>query len=95
MAKAVALSDGLDLLRVVGGVLGKAMYEGVLLDAPLAPTMLARLQGRRPALDDLAAIDPVLHQNLVYLKRLACACLPNPPAIIYADISWAFGSPPY
>lgn len=61
--------EGPRLLRLLGLLLGKALWEGMLLGAPLAPFFVARLQGRRPLLDDLAALDPQLHKSLTALKR--------------------------
>ncbi|KAK9832830.1 hypothetical protein WJX81_005036 [Elliptochloris bilobata] len=61
--------EGTGLLRLLGLLLGKALWEGILLGAPLAPFFVARLQGRRPLLDDLAALDPQLHKSLTALKR--------------------------
>ncbi|KAK9903317.1 hypothetical protein WJX75_002686 [Coccomyxa subellipsoidea] len=59
------------LLHFLGLAFGKALYEGILLDTPLAPFFVARLQGRRPMFDELAALDPELHRNLLHLKRYA------------------------
>lgn len=61
--------EGARLLRLLGLLLGKALWDGMLLGAPLAPFFVARLQGRRPLLDDLAALDPQLHKSLTALKR--------------------------
>jgi hypothetical protein len=66
---AVSLPRGADLLSLAGLLAGRALREGVLLDAPLAPFFVARLQGRLPALDDLAALDPELHASLLAVKR--------------------------
>lgn len=60
--------DG-SLLCLAGAVLGKALYEGILLQVPLAPFFVARLQGRLPTLDDLSFLDPEVHRNLTALKR--------------------------
>ncbi len=57
------------LLRFLGAIFGKALYEGILLDTPLAPFFVAKLQGRYPLFDDLQAFDPELHRSLVQLKR--------------------------
>ena len=38
--------------------MGKALYEGILINAAFAPFFVARLQGRSPTFDDLAALDP-------------------------------------
>jgi hypothetical protein len=66
---AVSLPRGADLLSLAGLLAGRALREGVLLDAPLAPFFVARLQGRLPALDDLATLDPELHASLLAVKR--------------------------
>ena len=60
--------NGLGLLEFLGLVVGKALYEGILLDVPLAPFFVGRLQGRRPMFDDLAALDSELYRSLVQLK---------------------------
>lgn len=57
------------LLHFLGAIFGKALYEGILLDTPLAPFFVAKLQGRYPLFDDLQAFDPELHRSLVQLKR--------------------------
>jgi hypothetical protein len=65
---APSYEEGPALLKLSGLILGKALYEGVLLPAPLAPFFVARLQGRLPTLDDLAALDPVVYKGLVAVK---------------------------
>jgi hypothetical protein len=79
---AAAQPSGAALLALAGTLMGKALYEGVLLAAPLAPFFVGRLQGRLPTLDDLAALDPEVHRSLVALKRL-------PPADV-ADLGLDF-----
>lgn len=66
---AASQPSGPQLLALAGLVLGKAMYEGVLLNAPLAPFFVARLQGLLPTLDGLAGLDPEVHRGLTTLKR--------------------------
>lgn len=53
----------------LGAILGKACYEGILLDVPLAGFLLAALKGRRVEFNDLVTLDPELYRNLVSLKR--------------------------
>jgi len=65
---ATKIPNGLGLLEFLGLVVGKALYEGILLDLPLAPFLVARLQGRRPMFDELSALDPELYRSLVQLK---------------------------
>ena len=46
-------------------MLGKAVYEGILVDLPLAGFFLAKLRdGRPPELNDLATLDPELYHHL-------------------------------
>lgn len=66
---ATSIPNGLGLLEFLGLVVGKALYEGILLDVPLASFFVARLQGRRPMFDELAALDADLHRSLLQLKR--------------------------
>lgn len=61
---------------MVGQILGKALYEGMLLDVPLAPFFLLQLQGRTLMFDDLFSLDPELHKNLLQvLTVIAAICL--------------------
>ena len=53
----------------LGAILGKAAYEGILLDVPLAGFFLASLKGRHIEFNDLTTLDPELYRNLVSLKR--------------------------
>lgn len=63
------IEGGLAVLELLGAVLGKALYEGILVDLPLAPFLLSRLQGRWPLFDELADLDPEVYRSLVQLKR--------------------------
>lgn len=53
----------------LGAILGKACYEGILLDVPLAGFFLSSLKGRHVEFNDLTTLDPELYRNLVSLKR--------------------------
>jgi ubiquitin-protein ligase E3 C len=53
----------------LGAILGKAAYEGILLDVPLAGFFLAALKGGHVEFNDLTTLDPELYRNLVSLKR--------------------------
>ncbi|KAJ9122361.1 hypothetical protein QFC22_001783 [Naganishia vaughanmartiniae] len=55
----------------IGRVLGKALYEGVLVDVAFAGFFLAKWLGRQSYLDDLASLDPELYKGLVQLKNYA------------------------
>ena len=63
--------DHLRKLEFLGAMLGKAVYEGILVDLPLAGFFLAKLRDGRPSeLNDLATLDPELYRHLLSLKRL-------------------------
>lgn len=56
-------------LRFLGRVLGKALFEGVVVHLEFAPFFLSKLQGKRAALPDLRSLDADLFRNLMWLKR--------------------------
>ncbi|TFK19059.1 ubiquitin protein ligase [Coprinopsis marcescibilis] len=62
-------SHSLNWYRFIGRVLGKAMYEGILVDVAFAGFFLARWLGKQSFLDDLASLDPELYRGLVFLKH--------------------------
>lgn len=66
---AFQMGNSADLLELLGLLYGKALYEGILLDTSFASFFVAVLQGRRPAVDNLAALDAQLARNLYRLKR--------------------------
>lgn len=54
----------------IGRMLGKALYENLLVELPLADFFLSKLAGKHSDVDvhQLASLDPVLHRNLLSLK---------------------------
>ncbi|KAF8149186.1 hypothetical protein B0H34DRAFT_863172 [Crassisporium funariophilum] len=60
---------GLNWYRFIGWILGKAMYEGILVDVAFAGFFLAKWLGRQSFLDDLFSLDPELYNGLVFLKH--------------------------
>lgn len=74
-APAERLDGGLAALETMGLVLGRALYEGVLLDCPLAPFFVARLQAR-PARCVPAHVDG---------RRSSCSARPPAPPGACAD----------
>ncbi|RUS19218.1 hypothetical protein BC937DRAFT_87818 [Endogone sp. FLAS-F59071] len=62
-------ANHLELFEFVGRVLGKAVYEGVLVEAQFAPFFVAKLLGRHVFLEDLAGLDEELWRNLLFVKR--------------------------
>ncbi|KAJ1864333.1 ubiquitin-protein ligase (E3) [Coemansia sp. RSA 989] len=59
----------LDKYKFLGAVIGKALYEGVLVDAPLALFFLGYCVGQLPEFNDLPTLDEGLYQGLVALKN--------------------------
>ncbi|KAJ2451989.1 ubiquitin-protein ligase (E3) [Coemansia sp. RSA 2336] len=59
----------LDKYKFLGAVIGKALYEGVLVDAPLALFFLGYCVGQLPEFNDLPTLDEDLYQGLVALKN--------------------------
>ncbi|KAK0440763.1 HECT-domain-containing protein [Armillaria borealis] len=55
--------------RFIGRILGKAIYEGILVDVAFAGFFLAKWLGRQNLLDDLASLDPELYNGLMFLKH--------------------------
>ncbi len=55
--------------QFLGRVLGKALYEGILVDVAFAGFFLAKWLGRQSYLDDLASLDPELYKGLISLKN--------------------------
>ncbi|KAJ3281761.1 hypothetical protein HDU79_010513 [Rhizoclosmatium sp. JEL0117] len=65
------LSDDKMHLRYMeffGRVLGKALYEGVLIDAEFAGFFLSKWLNRQSYLDDLRTLDVELYNGLMFLK---------------------------
>ncbi|KAF8885801.1 hypothetical protein BD779DRAFT_1532475 [Infundibulicybe gibba] len=54
----------LNWYRFIGRILGKAMYEGILVDVAFAGFFLAKWLGKQSFLDDLASLDPELYNDL-------------------------------
>lgn len=54
----------------IGRMLGKAIYENLLVELPLAEFFLSKLAGKHSDVDvhQLASLDPELHRNLMSLK---------------------------
>lgn len=54
----------------IGRMLGKAIYENLLVELPLAEFFLSKLSGKHSDVDvhQLASLDPELHRNLLSLK---------------------------
>ncbi|GFR51002.1 hypothetical protein Agub_g13328, partial [Astrephomene gubernaculifera] len=63
------VEDAPRLLAFLGRMLGKAMYEGVLLELPLAGFFLKKFRGAHCDLNDLPTLDPDLYRSLLLLRE--------------------------
>ncbi|XP_057818767.2 E3 ubiquitin-protein ligase UPL7 isoform X1 [Cryptomeria japonica] len=63
------LGNGVQMIEFLGRVVGKALYEGILLDYCFSHVFVRKLLGRYSFLDELSGLDPELHRNLMYLKH--------------------------
>merc|ERR1712159_16686 len=72
-ASHLAAADHLDHFVFLGRILGKAIFENILVEPQFAGFFLNKLLGRFNYVDDLGSLDPDLHRNLVKLKDLSPA----------------------
>ncbi|GAA5871520.1 hypothetical protein JCM3774_006285 [Rhodotorula dairenensis] len=61
-------SNQLSWFKFIGRILGKALYQGILVNVKFADFFLAKWLGRQSYLDDLASLDPELYNGLLKLK---------------------------
>ncbi|KAJ7440766.1 HECT-domain-containing protein [Mycena galericulata] len=61
--------ESLRWFRFIGRILGKAIYDGILIDFAFAGFFLAKWLGKQGYLDDLASLDPALYKGLIFLKH--------------------------
>lgn len=64
--------ESLEWYTFLGRVLGKALYEGILVDIKFAGFFLSKWLGKGGYLDDLASLDSLdkeLYKGLIYLKN--------------------------
>uniref|UniRef100_A0A7N0UAZ7 HECT-type E3 ubiquitin transferase n=1 Tax=Kalanchoe fedtschenkoi TaxID=63787 RepID=A0A7N0UAZ7_KALFE len=61
--------NGIELIEFLGKIVGKALYEGILLDYSFSHVFVQKLLGRYSFLDELSALDPELYKNLMYVKH--------------------------
>lgn len=64
----------LSLFTFVGKMLGKAIYEGIVVDVPFATFFLSRVLGQPQSplyspIDELPSLDPELYKSLTYIKH--------------------------
>mmetsp|Transcript_25955 Transcript_25955/g.82236 ORF Transcript_25955/g.82236 Transcript_25955/m.82236 type:complete len:445 (-) Transcript_25955:42-1376(-) len=58
----------LRLFEFTGRLVGKALYEGIVLDVALADFFAAKLLGKHASIDELPSLDPELHASLQVVK---------------------------
>ncbi|ESW34821.1 hypothetical protein PHAVU_001G184300 [Phaseolus vulgaris] len=68
-ASARYLENGLQMIEFLGRVVGKALYEGILLDYSFSHVFVQKLLGRYSFLVELSTLDPELYRNLMYVKN--------------------------
>eukprot|EP00549_Striatella_unipunctata_P010688 CAMPEP_0118687574 /NCGR_PEP_ID=MMETSP0800-20121206/8458_1 /TAXON_ID=210618 ORGANISM="Striatella unipunctata, Strain CCMP2910" /NCGR_SAMPLE_ID=MMETSP0800 /ASSEMBLY_ACC=CAM_ASM_000638 /LENGTH=758 /DNA_ID=CAMNT_0006584773 /DNA_START=159 /DNA_END=2438 /DNA_ORIENTATION=+ len=66
-----------DHYEFLGRVLGKALYESILVEPQLSLPFLNQLLGKLNTLDDLKNIDPEFHRHLAGLRNMDATSLSN------------------
>ena len=61
--------EGVAILELVGALVGKGLYEGILQETRFAPHFAKYLLGAPRTLDDLASLDPELRRSLALILR--------------------------
>ncbi|XP_011888306.1 PREDICTED: ubiquitin-protein ligase E3B [Cercocebus atys] len=88
----------LQLFEFVGKMLGKAVYEGIVVDVPFASFFLSQLLGHHhsvfySSVDELPSLDSEFYKNLTSIKFMrkddSQAC-----AILIPSLSWMFAPGP-
>ncbi|KAJ2888722.1 ubiquitin-protein ligase (E3) [Coemansia asiatica] len=67
----------LDKFKFLGALIGKALYEGILVDVPFALFFLGRCMGYLPTFNDLPTLDEDLYRGLVALKNYPVSEISN------------------
>jgi hypothetical protein len=62
-------SNHLVIFELLGKMLAKAVYDGVVVDLPLAGFFLSKILGRYNFFDELSSMDTELHKNLLFVKH--------------------------
>lgn len=66
-----ATGEKIKVLEFVGRVLGKAVYENVLVEVALSPFVLNILRGTENSVNDLIYLDSALYRSLMSLQALS------------------------
>jgi ubiquitin-protein ligase E3 C len=67
-ARMVHGPDNMKLFEFVGKVVGKALFEGIVVEPKFAHFFLSKLLGNFNQLNDLPSLDMELYKNLMFLK---------------------------
>ncbi|KAI9140838.1 hypothetical protein BKA69DRAFT_1125395 [Paraphysoderma sedebokerense] len=59
----------LKYFEFLGRIIGKAIYDNILLEVPLAPFFLNKWLGKQNYVDDLPSLDEDLYRGLMFLKN--------------------------
>eukprot|EP00898_Chlorokybus_atmophyticus_P000782 jgi/Chlat1/1704/Chrsp127S01928 len=65
----LVMREHLRYFEFLGRVLGKALYEGILVELRFAPFFLSKLRKGYNYLNDLPSLDPELYRSLMFLKH--------------------------
>ncbi|XP_019250775.1 PREDICTED: E3 ubiquitin-protein ligase UPL7 [Nicotiana attenuata] len=63
------VDNGIQMIEFLGRIVGKALYEGILLDYSFSHVFVQKLLGRYSFIDELSTLDPELYRNLMYVKH--------------------------
>ena len=97
---------GIEMIEFLGRIVGKALYEGILLEYCFSSAFLQKLVGKYSFLDDLSALDPELYRNLIYIKvcmmniisfslPIDCWCICFSKHILQCNLSSLLSNPKY
>lgn len=70
-AAPLRVPDAYALYEFLGAILAKTLYEGILVELPLAPFFVSRLLVRTNTVADMPSLDRALYDSLMYVKRRA------------------------
>lgn len=75
----------------IGGLLGKALFDGVIVDIPLASFFLSKLLRKFNYPSDLRSLDPELYKNLMFLRTCDDADVVDSLGLNFVATNQAFG----
>ena len=64
----------LEFYYFIGSVVGRALYEGILLETKFANFFLRKMQGKNNYLSELESLDKEIYKNLKFLKTYKGDC---------------------